>query len=329
MNLVLANIDLKRHMTDEGEQLQAGLELAGWTLAGHGYGDGCKDVRELLRRHNPRIVLVTPREDWDRTQHGCFDPAVSFENISALAGHGGFVAAVVKDSPKDIQRIGCEEIAADAIVHYYHEQAVTALSPWMNDYRMVRTYHSVDADYCRTLDLTRARVRGVVSGAHNDVYPTRRMAIVNAGELRIRYHKHPGYGNRGSVTRDYLNTLADYKVHVATASKFGFALRKIIESVAVGCTPVTDLPAWDVLPEIDGALVRIPQGATLAELKAAIDHAEQSWDLQRTLDYARKCLAHYDFRATTLRLSESLVKKSWSQAPAGASDRSCAVASAD
>jgi hypothetical protein len=32
--LVLANIDYRRHMTDEGEQLQAGLEAAGWILAG-------------------------------------------------------------------------------------------------------------------------------------------------------------------------------------------------------------------------------------------------------------------------------------------------------
>lgn len=318
MKLVLANIDLKRHMTDEGEQLQSGLEHAGWTLAGHGYGDGCKDVHDLVIRHRPDIVLVTQREDWDRNLAGCFDPAVSFENVAYLAQCECYKAAVIKDSPSGIQRTGCREIRADAIVHYYHERAVKALSPWMERYRMIRTYHSVDAEYCGSLDLAQERKRGVVSGASSDVYPIRRMAMANVRGLRIKHHKHPGYGNRGSATRDYLAMLAGYKVHVATASQFGFALRKIIESVAAGCTPVTDLPEWDVLPEIDGALVRIPQGASMDDLKAAIDHAEQSWNLDRALEYAKKTWAYYDYRAAGARLSASLASASSSRARAGA-----------
>ena len=70
--------------------------------------------------------------------------------------------------------------------------------------------------------------------------------------------EHPGYGNPGSQVETYVKALREYRVHLATASKYGFALRKIIESVAIGCTPVTNLPTYDVLPEIDGALKRIP-----------------------------------------------------------------------
>jgi hypothetical protein len=58
--------------------------------------------------------------------------------------------------------------------------------------------------------------------------------------------------------------------HVATASSYHFALRKIIESVACGCTPVTNLPAYDVLPEIDPVLVRIDDDATEAQIGEAI-----------------------------------------------------------
>jgi hypothetical protein len=98
----------------------------------------------------------------------------------------------------------------------------------------------------------------MVSGAASNAYPLRQRVIRDALDLGVDVLRHPGYGNQGPRTPEYMRHLAGYKVHVATASMYGFALRKIIESVAMGCTVVTDLPAYDVLPEIDGALVQGP-----------------------------------------------------------------------
>jgi hypothetical protein len=95
---------------------------------------------------------------------------------------------------------------------------------------------------------------------------------------------------------------------VATASRYGFALRKIVESVAMGATPITDLPAYDVLPEIDQALVRISPVATLAELKEAIDTAERAWNLDRALYFAESARHFYDYRKIGKRLDRLILE---------------------
>ena len=93
---------------------------------------------------------------------------------------------------------------------------------------------------------------------------------------------------------------------VATASRFHFALRKIIESVAVGCAPITNLPAWDVLPEIDEALVRVPDSISTSDLRSVIDEAERAWDLDRARHFAARACDFYDYRAAGLRLDAAI-----------------------
>lgn len=305
--LVLANIDYRRHMTDEGEQLQLGLEAAGWTLVGVGYGGGCRDVPQLLERYRPEMVLVSDKRDWDPVNSGSFRKDIGFTNLSELSKHPEvFKMCVVKDAGgmHDYHRRFCEEISADAIVTYYHDLSVLPLNRWMLDYPTIRTYHTIDATL--NLHLPHDRKRAVVSGAIGDVYPLRRTVALNRQQLGVDLMGHPGYSNKGCVTPGYLKALAGYRVHVATASKFGFALRKIIESVAVCATPVTNLPVHDCLPGIDKALVRINDNASLREIRDAIDYADRGWDIHERATFAAIAKDLYDYRAMGVRLSAAI-----------------------
>jgi hypothetical protein len=138
------------------------------------------------------------------------------------------------------------------------------------------------------------------------VYPLRQLAFANAAQLGLVILCHPGYGNGGSKTQEYLKLLSKYRVHVATASRFGFALRKIIESVAVGCTPVTDLPFYDKLPRIDERLLRIEGDSCVSSLGNAIEAADRNWDLFEVRDAAYEAMAFYDYRASAYRITVDL-----------------------
>lgn len=310
MKLLLANIDYRPgpgcgHMTSEGHEFQAGLEHAGWKLVGAGFDDGCRLVPLLLLRHKPSMVVVHDKRDWHPESGIAFRNDIAFEQLEALREFDGFKAVVVKDAgnPPAFQSEFCEQVRPDTVITYYHELAVGGAGPWLSAFHQTRTYHSVDREICDAIAIDGPRERGIVSGAvSRAVYPTRWTAKRFAGNLGVRVHAHPGYGNKGCHTPEYLKTLAGYRVHVATASRFGFALRKIIESVAMGCTPVTDLPAYDVLPEIDGALIRIPHGASWQTIKAAVDRADDEWNLEERAAWAEKARAFYDWRAIGTRL---------------------------
>ena len=292
--------------------MQTGLVQAGWDIAGPGYGDGCTDVPTLVKRHEAEMVFVQDKRDWDRNSPGCFNPAVHFENVGYLAERPDiFKVAPVKDAgtSKEYQRAFCEEIGANAVVTYYHDESILCLSPWLEKYPRIRTYHSIDAKACRAaFELNQPRNRGIVTGATSDVYPIRTMAFDHCDVLDISGGRHPGYGNTGCATGEYLELVARFRTHLATASRWGFCLRKIIESVAVGTTPVTNLPAYDKLPFIDDALVRISNDPSLQEIKDAIDRAEAEWNLDRAIYFAERAWSFYDYRAQGRRMSERLME---------------------
>ena len=312
MKIVLANIDYQSHTTSEGNELQKGLARAGWVLCGRGYAESDQDVPGLMRRHRPEAVFVQDKRDWDPCNAGSFRKDVGFTDLNFLAEmtKPPIRIAVLKDAGtrKAYQESYIrEEVGADALVVYYHERSVLEQCPWLKDMKLIRIYHSVDREIVDALDLTKARKRAVLSGAMaRSVYPIRKMAHANRHRLGIDWIQHPRHGNTGCHTPRYLAQLAGYRVHVATASVFGFALRKIIESVAVGCTPVTDLPEYDVLPEIDEALVRVPLACTPDELREAIERADKSWELEERLRFSRLALAWYDWRQAGLRLSKAI-----------------------
>lgn len=308
--LVLGNSSYENHVTDEGWQLQRGLVESGWKIAGYGFPINEKNVPKIIQNTKPEIIFIQDVRDWDTNSPGCFDKNVCFENIEALQDlKDTFKLVVVKDAGTvvDYQRDFAKSIGAHAAIIYYHEKAVLAQSPWLSNYPLIRTYHSLDSEVCKKINLGKSRKRGLVSGALGPAYPFRARVMQNANRLNITVLHHPGYGATGSVVNKYLETLSSYKVHIATASKFGFALRKIIESVAMGCTPITDLPKFDVLPEIDEALIRVPSDINHTDLKNAINKAYNSWNQEKAIHFAQKAQAFYDYREVGKRLNAAIL----------------------
>lgn len=309
--LVLANIDYKRHMTSEGEQLQEGLRHAGWTLAGQGYGDHCRDVPTLLERHRPQVVFIQDPRDWDPRSDGSFRKDLDFTNIHALAHRKDITKViVVKDAgtKSAYQRDWAQALRAQIILHYYHRHSVVSRSRWMASYKLVRIYHTIDRDECEQADQHIERAGTVVTGAVSNVYPLRARVIQHANALDIKVRQHPGYHNQGHCTMDYLRVLSTCAAHIATSSAYKFALRKIIESVAMGTTPITDLPDYDALPEIDGALVRIRSDISIDDLRTVIRDTEAGWNAEERAEWARKAREWYDYRTMGERTDAAIVQ---------------------
>src|SRR5262245_39462086 len=131
MKLMLANIDYRSHMTNEGDELQRGMEAAGWHLSGKGFDDE-QMVPTLLHRHRPTHVLVHDKRDWDPANQGCYRDDVAFGRIDALADCEAFVMGVVKDAGSQIKyhQEFIKEIKADAILTYYHKDSILPWAPW-------------------------------------------------------------------------------------------------------------------------------------------------------------------------------------------------------
>jgi hypothetical protein len=305
--VVLANVDYQRHMTTEGNEFQEGLRAAGWTLSGVGY-DGLVDVPTILARYQPTRVVVHDPRDWDPASPIAFRKDLGFRRLLALQTAAVFTAVVVKDaaSTLDYQRACFDAAGGDAAIVYYHPTSVTRHAPWLQGVPLIRIYHSVDRAALADVSLRRPRQPAVVSGAASTVYPLRQRIIRDAALLGVDVLPHPGYGNRGPATPQYLRTLAGYQVSIATASQYGFALRKIIEGVACGCTVITDLPAYDVLPEINAALVRVSPTITTRELQRVVREATANWVLEERRYWAQRAQDFYDHIAIGARLDQAL-----------------------
>lgn len=315
MNLVLANSGYATHMTDEGLQLQEGLHYAGWHLCGPGY-DNLRHVRTILSKYKPSNIFVQDKRDWDPAS-GCpgAHPSLKFKEINALADsrYAPHVSLVVKDAGiegSEYHRAFCEEVKPDAVVIYYHPLSVLRHCHWLGDYKLVRIHHSIDAHVIPPFAPGHERMPLCGSGALDDiVYPLRSRVAAQPETFRMNWLRHPGYHNdRGPVTPLYLRFLNRHKVSFATASSYGFALRKIIEGVACGCTVVTDLPAFDVLPEIDRALIRVKPTISDTDLQLVFEEAVESWNEEGRRKWAEKAIAYYDYRVAGVRLSNALQK---------------------
>lgn len=311
MNIVLANHDYHRHMTDEGLQLQNGLQSAGWTMTGPGY-DNYQDVGAILSSYTPSAVFVQDKRDWDPNSGVCYGgKGLEYKHIQLLADLPGMVAVPVKDAGpdgSDYHEAFCREVRAKAVVLYYHPLSCLKFCPWLSDYKLIRTHHTVDLDVIPRFVPADKRWNVLGSGAViEDIYPLRYRVSFRAKEFGLVWLRHPGYGNQGSHTPRYLEILSHFKVHLATASAYGFSLRKIIESVACGCTPITDLPEYDVLPHIDRALVRISPTISDQDLKVVIRQALQDWDEDGRRSWARKAQSYYNYRSEGERLSRALL----------------------
>lgn len=321
MNVCLANVDYLKHTSTEGNELQEGLRHAGWVLSGVGY-DGLRNVEAILDRYKPERIFVQDVRDWLPASNISFRKDIGFDRMHAIGAAGVPAFTVIKDAwGWEKEQSGLARgIRAKGIAAYYRTEMVRQVAPWIESYSVFRIHHSVDADLIRQALSGRTERRdALVSGFLQPCYPIREAAFREASLLGLDVVKHPGYGNAGQDTPNYLRRLLGYKVHLATSSRWGCAFRKIIESVACGLTPVTNLPAADILPEIDGALVRIPSAlaaqfqenkrppqSALLELKEIIRYAVARWNLDERMVYAQRALHYYDWKEAGARLSRKM-----------------------
>lgn len=309
VGVCLAVESMRRHMTDEGWQLQAGIESAGYMLFGHNLPHAQTDVPQILALTNPGIVLVQDKREWDPSKPACWDKEAEFKQIGALAERPDiFKVTVLKDSHQQpgYHSHSAVEMGAHAWVVYYAPRIVKYLSPYVRTEHLIRTYHSVDSTIVPRYQSHR-RFGALLSGAASAPYPLRKRLIKGFRMLPQTTHlAHPGYHAQGCATPDFLRRLSKYKVAICTASMYGYALRKIIEATACGCMVLTDLPVDEVLPEIDDNLIRVSPNASVTEVAAKLRKAYQQYNPAVQEEFAQRAQQYYDFKAAGQRLAADI-----------------------
>lgn len=312
--LMLGVASMRRHMTDEGHQLQEGLAAAGYQLWGRGYpGRDETDVGRILGQTRPGTVVVQDRREWDPAKPGCFDPAAEFLRPERLRLRSDlFRLTVLKDAhaDQDYHQAAARVLGVHAWVIYYHPAVVAAQAPYVRPAHLVRTYHSLNPRQIPPFAPWNRRgcvLSGALGPRH---YPLRTRLAARAAELpQTTVLRHPGYGCRGSATERYLGQLSGFRAAICTASAHGYALRKIIEAVACGCRVITDLPPEEVLPGgIDEHLIRVHPQDRLEEIAGRVREALADWNPERQQEYARRAQTWYDYLAVGQRLTENIEK---------------------
>ena len=303
--IALAVESCQRHVTDEAWQIMAGLESAGYTLFGHGLPNGETDVDKIVSTHHPQTIIVQDRREWDVHPTSWRDKRAMFSHVDAIKGSGAFCVMPVKDvhcCPTTYSAFS-DRIGVHAWIVHYHPDIVLKLSPYMRPEHVVRTYHSVDPDLVPAYSEV-DRHGAVLSGFVSNVYPWRRRLAATVDALPyVAYLRHPGYKLGDCATPTFLQILTRFKVAICTCSVYGYAVRKIVEASACGCVVLTDLPEDDVLPEIDGNLVRVSPDIGLAEMTEVLNRMYDEYDSDRQWQFAERAKTCYDYRTLCNKLA--------------------------
>ncbi len=310
MAVGLAVESMKRHTTSEGFEVFAGLEHVGYRLCGHNLPLPYTDVREVLAKLDPTVVVVQDKREWmGRTAGPGFDDRERFRNVDTLRERGDvFRLTLLKDAQHDprFHRDSADEIGAHAWVVYYSPRIVKHLAPYVREEHLIRTYHTVDTAIVPAF-VGRGRAGCLLSGAVSGAYPLRQRLFANASILPdTTVMRHPGYGRTHCHTPIYLRALAQHKVAICTASVYGYALRKLQEATACGCVVITDLPDDEVLPFIDANLVRIPSTSSPEHVADVIRQCVATYNPERQEHYAALAREFYDYRASGFRLAHDI-----------------------
>lgn len=309
VNLGLAVESMRYHMTDEGWQIFDGLAHAGYRLAGYQLPIDATDVAEILRRCDPDVVVVQDKREWDVVAGDFREPKARFTQIDILRSrHDIFKVTILKDAQQrnDYHRESAKEMDCHAWVIYYHPDIVTWVAPFVRKEHLIRTYHSIDRNAVPAYR-PEGRHGCLLSGALSAAYPLRVWIAQNHTRLpQVTLLRHPGYHRRGCATPEFLKLLTRFRVAICTSSKYGYALRKIIEATACGCVVVTDLPVEDKLPYIDDNLVRLPPQPNLATTAAVLQKALTTYQPDRQRHFAELAKTHYDFRVLGAKLAQDI-----------------------
>lgn len=311
--LGLAVESMSRHMTDEGWQLFQGLEEAGYQLRGDGLPVSTTDVTKILDEGDAAVIVIQDKREWEGlTADRSRDPSMRFTNVQALRERPDiFKVTVLKDAQHnpEYHREAAKEIGCHAWIIYYHPLIVSALAPYVRPEHLVRTYHSVDAKLIPPFHVNGRLSQALVSGALSGAYPLRSSICKAclAGRMdHVFYLKHPGYHRQGSATPEYLKTLSQYKVAICTSSRYGYALRKIIEATAAGCIVVTDLPEDEILPEIENNLFRIPSDSSPEFVDTLARGLCDKYTPALQEVFANRAKTYYDYRYLGKKLADDI-----------------------
>ncbi len=311
----LAVESMKRHTTDEGWQLFQGLEHAGYALAGYKLSIDQTNVGRLLDIAKERFdgnlstVVVQDEREWAWEGKNFREPLARFDNIQHLSKrHELFKCTILKDvqqrpewHAESAAKMGCH-----AWIVYYHPPKVCQLNPHVRPQHLVRTWHTLEpADVPPFAH--RGREGCLLSGAVSSAYPLRQSLVANQHHLpATTVMPHPGYHRDGCCTPAFLRELSKYKVAICTSSMYGYALRKIMEATAAGCVVVTDLPKEDMLPEIDGNLVRVGPNIAPFKMGVLLRRLYASYEPDKQAEWAWKAKKFYDWRTMGLRLAADI-----------------------
>lgn len=300
---------MKRHMTDEGWQIAAGLQSAGYVLTGFNFPTPHRSTGIIIDRLNPGILVVQDKREWDVKPGDFREPQAAFKDVHLLNEHPEiFKLTILKDSHQRNQyhRESAQEIGCHAWIVYYNERIVEKLAPFVRPQHLIRTYHTLDKDKVPPYSPS-GRRPCILSGAVSGHYPLRKRLV---RELRdspvVDYHLHPGYGRSGCRTPEYLELLSKYKVALCTSSRYGYALRRTFEATACGCVVLTDLPEDEELPEIEDNLVRIHPNTPTADILEIIARESNKYNPERQAELAEKAKRRYDYRFECELLAEKI-----------------------
>lgn len=314
----LAVSSMSEHMTDEGWQIFDGLRQSGYDLCGKGIITTPEvaplpdlvDVQFICRVLNPDTVLVQDKREWDTSPRDFRDQGARFQNIEYLRKRSDiFKLTILKDAHQRplYHSASALEMDCHAWIGYYHPAIVKHLAPYIRAEHYIRTYHTLDNKDVPYYDPAMPRKGCLLSGALSGAYPMRTHLMRNIDHLpQTDYLRHPGYHRNGCFTPEYLRILSQYKVAICTSSLYGYALRKIIEATACGCRVITNLPVDEVLPCINGNLIRVPSDIPVPELAEVIKKAIDTYDPANQSYFVCQAVIRYNYRDVTRQLAKDI-----------------------
>jgi len=305
--IAMAVESMKRHTTDEGWQIMAGLQANGYTLAGYNLSLPETDSLKILG-YCPTTLVVQDKREWDVKPKDFREKRAKFTNIESLASQPTiFKMTILKDSHNNqpYHAESAREIGCNGWIIYYHPTIVKQMAPYIRLQHCIRTYHTLDAEAVPTFN--RDRRGALLSGACSGAYPLRRTLINHVNSLpSVDYLQHPGYHMGGCCTPSFLHRLNKYKVAICTCSILGYSLRKIMEATACGCRVITNLPSDEILPQIDDNLIRVPSDISPANLSTILQESYSTYDEDKQRHYAQLAKSYYDYRVMGKRLAHDI-----------------------
>lgn len=306
--LGLAVQSMSEHMTDEGWQIFEGLSHNNYILCGHNLPEPSTVVPTLIQKYQPSVVFLQDKREWAPSHRDFRDRNARFTGVVALARRPDiFKLTILKDAQHrpHYHKQSANEIGCHAWVCYYHPRIVKHIANYVRSEHIIRTYHTINTAHLPPFNSTRKPA--LLSGAVSPAYPFRTAIVQRIRQFPdLAYLHHPGYHRRGCHTPAYLAEIAKYKVHVCTTSMYGYCLRKIIESVAVGTIPLTDLPTDDILPHIQPALVHFSADNSIAEINDIIANLVSNYNIEERYYYATLAQTYYSHIYQTALLAQNI-----------------------